>query len=278
MKPALRHSALAFLALPLLACGDVRVEIFEFPMKGEAAAAETFNSNDSDNAKDDGGREQSWAELPPNMTDEYAEPAFAFAAITNKFTASGVRTDRSRPFLVRATATITLPPGEHTLHLRALGGSRLAWDGAFVVETPLHKAKGGDVEPVPDQAKSQLVATMPLLPPGHIERETKIVSDGKPHVAMLEAFVGGKGIRPELGELSVSVSADGKSWTFLTDRRDPVANTPAAWLAFAAMQRGHVERLNSARRRNTDEDAYWLHRHELARSHAPVGGSGATGA
>ena len=230
MSLTLFRSPFVLLTSSLFACAEVRVAILEFPTAGEAAA-ETFGGNDTDKGKDDGGSEQSWAQLPPNKTDEYGELAFGFAAITAKYTTSGVCTDRSRPFLLRATATITLPPGEHTLHLRSLGGSRLAIDGAFVVETPLHKAKGGDVEPVPDQAKSQLVASMPLLPPGHIERQTKIVSDGQPHSVMLEAFVGGKGIRPELGELSVSVSGDGKTWTLLSDQSGAAAVTPGAWSA-----------------------------------------------
>src|SRR5215475_10589511 len=93
--------ACLLLALPLFAFGEVRVEIFEFPMKGDALAAETFGGNDSDGAREDGGGDQTWAELPPNRTDAYAEAAFAFAAITHKYTASGVRTDRSRPFLIR---------------------------------------------------------------------------------------------------------------------------------------------------------------------------------
>ena len=94
----------------------VRVEIFEFPMKGAALAAETYSSNDSDPAKDDGGAEASWEKLPPNKTEEFLEPAFALTALPHKYTASGVRADRSRPFLVRLAGTVTLPPAPPPPH------------------------------------------------------------------------------------------------------------------------------------------------------------------
>ena len=76
--------------------------------------------------------------------------------------------------------------------------------------TEILQQKTADVEPVPDQAKRQLVAGLPLLPPGHREAMVSLAADGEPHVFTLEVFVGGKAIRPELGQVLVAVSHEGE--------------------------------------------------------------------
>ncbi|MEO6787926.1 MAG: DUF1549 and DUF1553 domain-containing protein, partial [Chthoniobacteraceae bacterium] len=131
--------------------------------------------------------------------------------------------------------------------------------------------KGGDVEAVPDLAKLQLVASMPLLPPGHKEMQGRLSSDGQPHVLLIESLVGGKGIRPELGELFVAVTKDGKSFAVLApegaERTAPELSTDG-WSAFADEQRAYVSALNAERRHNPAEEAYWNARHDIARQKA----------
>ena len=249
--------------------GAVRVEIFEHGAQAESAAVETAGGNDSTPPKDDGGADASWATPPSTKTDEFSEPAFAFSALTNKYNERGVKVDRSRPFLVRAAAVVTLPPGEHRLLLRSLAGARLALDGRQLALTPHLKQKSGDVEAVPDMAKLQLVPGLHLLPPGHKEALAKVGGDGQPHVLTIEAFVGGKSIRPEVGELSVCVSGDGGPFVLLgADGKTPAVFDDAGWSAFANAQRERIAQLNTARRHNPAEDAYWKMRHDLARQHA----------
>ena len=261
----------ASIAAEELPKGKVRVQVFEFAHVAKPEAPE-IPSNDSEKKKADTGEEdESWSVLPGIRTDEFTERAFAFADMTNKYSEHGVKTDRSSPFLVRAAGVVRLPAGEYTLHLRALTGTRVAFDGHIVAETPLKKAKGGDVEAVPDLAKEQLVPAMPLLPPGHKEVQGRLSSDGQPHVLLIESLVGGKGIRPELGELFVAVTKDGKSFAVLAPEgaeRTAPGLTTGEWHAFSEEQRARVTALNAQRRKNPAEDAYWKLRHDLARKHA----------
>ncbi len=250
--------------------GAVRVGVFEHAGQTSREFGETAGGNDSGPAKDDGGEDASWATPPSTKTDEFTEPAFAFSALTTKYNERGVKVDRSRPFLVRAAGVIALPPGEYRLLLRSLTGARLALDGQQLALTPHLKRKSGDAEAVPDQSKAQLVPGVRLLPPGHKEALATLRADGQPHVLTLEAFVGGKTIRPELGELSVSVSKDGGPFVLLAlDGTTAPAFDDAGWNAFAATQHERIAGLNAARRRNPAEDAYWKMRHDLASQHAP---------
>ena len=274
-KTATKSEALplppAIIAAEDLPKGQVRVQVFEFPHVAKPEAPE-IASNDSQKKKpvtDD--TDETWSVLPEIKTDEFTEQAFAFADITNKYNERGVKVDRSAPFLVRAAGVVRLPAGEYTLHLRALTGARIAFDGHIIADTPLKKAKGGDVEAVPDMAKEQLVPSMPPLPPGHKEVQGRLSSDGQPHVLLIECLIGGKGIRPEIGELFAAVTKDGKSFALLAPEgaeRTAPGLTPGEWQAFSEEQSARVVALNAQRRRNPAEEAYWKQRHELARQHA----------
>ena len=101
---------------------------------------------------------------------------------------------------------------------------------------------------MPDQAKRQLVAGLPLLPPGHREAMASLAADGEPHVFTLEVFVGGKAIRPELGQVLVAVSHEGKAFRLLgAPEHGPEAGlTDRGWREYAATQAGHVQQLNAA--------------------------------
>jgi hypothetical protein len=260
----------AIIAPEELPKGRVRVQVFEFAKAAEQEVG--WSSNDSQKKKvESADVDETWSVLPDIRTDEFTEQAFAFADITNKYNERGVKVDRSAPFLVRAAGIVRLPAGEYTLHLRALTGIRVAFDNHIITETPLKKAKGGDVEAVPDMAKEQLVALMPLLPPGHKEVQGRLSSDGQPHVLLIECLVGGKGIRPEIGELFIAVSKDGETFALLApEGTEHTASglTPREWQTFSDGQRAHIATLNADRRRNPAEEAYWKQRHDLARQHA----------
>lgn len=254
-KPAVPVAEIAPAQLP---ASGVRVEIVEFPTKDDDANAEVFGD---DKKRDDGARDPSWSELPALKTEEFIEPAFALTSLPSKYLPSGVKTDRSRPYLVRVAGVVTLPAGEHTLLLRANAGARVSLDGRIIAETAVVKRNGGDVEAVPDQAALQLVKELPLLPAGHREALGKFTSDGKTHVFIVEEWVGGKGIRPEAGELAVWVK--GEAWMLLGS-----AHGVAAFGDYSRQQSERVAALEQKRRRSPSEDAYWKMRHELARAHS----------
>jgi hypothetical protein len=263
----------AIIAAEELPRGKVRVQVFEFPKPAEQEIG--WASNDSPKAArkkvESGDMDETWSVLPTIRTDEFTERAFAFADITNKYNERGVKVDRSGPFLVRAAGVVRLPAGEYTLHLRALTGARVAFDGQIIADTPLKRAKGGDLEGVPDMAKIQLVPSMPPLPPGHKELQGRLSSDGQPHVLLIECLVGGRGIRPEIGELFAAVTKDGKAFALLAPEgaeRTAPGLTAGEWQAFKDAQRERTAALNAQRRRNPAEEAYWKQRHDLARQNA----------
>ena len=263
----------AVIAAEELPKGKVRVQVFEFPKPAEQELGWASNDSGKPAAKkvDTGDADESWSVLPTLRTDEYSGQAFALTDVTAKYNERGVKADRSSPFLVRAAGVVRVPAGEYTLHLRALTGTRVAFDGHIIAETPLKKPKSADLEGVPDLAKEQLVPAMPLLPPGHKESQGRLSSDGQPHVLLIESLVGGKGIRPEIGELFVAVSKDGKDFAVLAPE-GAEKNAPGLaqdeWRNFSETQRAHIAALNSARRKYPNEEAYWKTRHDLARTNA----------
>jgi hypothetical protein len=244
----------------------VRVEILESAGKEEDPEAASAEGNDSAPAKTKkaAGQDASWSAIPSRKTDEYLETAFAFSNIPNKYNEHGVKVDRSSPFLVRASAVMTLPAGEHRILLRSLTGARLSIDGASVAATPQLHSKSADVEEVPDMAEKQLIHGLPLLPPGHKEALATVHADGQPHVFVIEAFVGGKSIRPEIGNLCVAIE-NGPSWDLLAPGSNRQPFTDSGLSAFVEGQRGNVDRLNAARRYHPSEEVYWQMRHDLAR-------------
>lgn len=248
--------------------GKLRVEIFEHANQIAPPVSETEGGNDSKPPKDTGGLNASWASIPGQKTDEYTAEMFGFPAITNKYDSSGAKIDRSRPFLVRAAGVVQLPAGKHQFLLRSLGGARLSTNGQIVVQTQLKSDRYGDTEPVPDQAKQQLVPGLSLLPPGHREAMGTFESDGAPHVFVIETFVGGKSIRPEFGELFVATSMDGTNFRVLTPGTAVITPMPDTWARYSVAQHDVVEELNAERRRNPAEDAYWRTRHEIAKTNA----------
>ena len=59
----------------------------------------------------------------PVETENFAEEAFAFFHIPHRYVYSGVRVDRPKLLLVRATGQIELPAGGHQFLIRSLGKS-----------------------------------------------------------------------------------------------------------------------------------------------------------
>jgi hypothetical protein len=155
--------------------------------------------------------DNSWNFVAGKPAQTFTVPAFAFAQLPQKYNHRGVRADRSNPFLVRAAGSVTLPKGEHRLLLRSLQGARLFMDGQLLAVTPFIKGSGdghGEVPPIP----TDLPVGLRFARMGHNDEYVTIQSDGRPHVFVLEAMIGGpKGMRQEIGEISVSVELDTRS-------------------------------------------------------------------
>lgn len=234
---------------PQLAASDlpkdgVRAEIFE----GIPAAA-------------------SWNFTPVEPAIEaWAEPALAFAQLPQKYSDKGVRADRSNPFLLRSAAAVTLPAGEHRLLLRSLQSARLFRDGKLLAATKFIAPGGGGHEEVGAAPGADWPAGLRYLRAGHNDAFITVSGDGKPHVYVLEAIIGGKGLRPETGELSVSVVLDGGLFRLLAPK-PTVALTDEGWESFIVGQQQRLAALDAKHRRKAGaaEEKYWAMRHESAR-------------
>lgn len=251
--------------------GLVRVEVFEHGVSEVEVAASDWTSNDSEATKKAAGLEPSWLNLPATRTDSWTEQAFGLAGIIPKYSPRGVRRDRSIPFLLRLAATITFPPGENRLLMRAMRGGRLSIDGKVLGTSdfypkPAGPSRASDAEAMADQLAVQLVKDTALLPAGHSEAMATVRGDGKAHVVVFETFVGGKNLRPETGQPSLSISTNGAPFHLLTNNGQEFDFTDDGWKQYSHNQEAHIDVVAALRRTNADEVAYWKTRHEMARA------------
>lgn len=221
-----------------------------------------------------------WPQIMPQPATSYTQNTMAFTQIANKYNARGVIDDRGSAIIIRAYTRMTLPAGEYELLLRSLGAARLIIDGKQVAATKLPRTGGGAHENVPEIVEPPVIG-MRYLQLGHSEATARFTSDGKEHLVLTEAMVGGK-VRLEVGELSVSLRPvsedDGNMYRLLTaGGKTGPAFTDAGWQQFADAEREHVLAVNTNLRRaaETEEVHYWQQRHaaaqrDLASEPAPV--------
>jgi hypothetical protein len=218
---------------------------------------------------------KSWDFEAEEPTTRFDASAFAVAAIPKKYTASGVIADRQVPFVVRGKAKFALPAGEYRFLLRARGAARLLIDGKVIAETKFRVPSDNGHGLVPDLPVAEEPGLAPL-PPENQERLVTVALDGKPHEFRLETIVGDQKLRPELGELSVSVAKVGET---------PVAGEPSFkllgnggginplnesnWAEYKRVHAGRVAELDKRTRREAaaGQAEYWNNRHKLARDY-----------
>lgn len=208
-------------------------------------------------------KEKSFDLATAKVTERYTEPAFGFVAVPGKFSDRGLLLDRSNPYMVRARKSITMPPGEYTLLVRARGGSRFYVDDKLLLETEFMKKAPdghGKVAPLP---KVEPGLHYPY--PGQQEKRVTITLDGKPHVYWFEFFVGFKDLRPEVAEPAVAIALKGKPFQILgcTESYDD-----EGWDRYARQSLAlHDQRDIAARQiAGKGEVEYWNKRHDLARA------------
>jgi len=214
-----------------------------------------------------------WPEQPPTPTEVYREAAFGFFAVPQKYIDTGVRADRSNPFLLRASALITLPAGKHRLLLRARGASRLFIGEKLTLSTPFPAISDSGHGKIPDpESYLNLGPDFRFAPPGNREVWTTIELPAGEHQFTLETLVGGffgKSVRrPELGETVVAISPEGESsWYLLTPGKRKFPYTDAGWEAYHAERSSVLDQQNDAARAacRHRHAAYWDRRRAAAR-------------
>ena len=141
-------------------------------------------------------------------------------------------------------------------------------DGKLIAETKFAIRNASGHESVPELPEP-LGQGVRQLRPGLYEQQMVVESPGAEHVFTLEAFVGdSSGLRMETGELSVSISSDGKKYSFLSPKRH-VPLTDEGWENYAEERSMAMDRRNAATRRavSSEEAEYWQWRHQVARKH-----------
>lgn len=198
-------------------------------------------------------------------SESFTQSLFALTGLPRKYSPRGVMVERANPLLLRAVSRVTLPAGEYRFLLRSHNAARLFMDGELLAQTPFLEANSDGHEPVPEIVQLD----EPLLRPMKMGHEQRVVSravDGQPHVYRLEVIVGGKKLRPEIGELVVAVSAGGAAFQVLGPGK-LLPLTDAGWESLAVELRQQMEDRNRSARSKarSADDAYWSWRHDLAR-------------
>ena len=201
-------------------------------------------------------------------SESYTQPVFGWIATPRIYSSGGLIEERSNPYLVRAIAKIDFPAGEYDVLVRAKSAARLLVDGQLVGR-PLQSTRGNanGHEKVPDLPPPFREGLRPL-PPAHREQLSTLQLDSGSHVFRLEAVVGGKGLRAEVGQLCVAIARKGEAFNLLTPRAQSLFPlTEKGWDRFVRASCDHVSGLEKERRRiaRQAEDEYWNKRHERAR-------------
>lgn len=208
-----------------------------------------------------------WPRRFPDPTDVYEEDAFGFFQVPQKYTGSGVRADRSNPYLLRAIAKVVLKEGENRILLRTRGGGRLWMDGDMIAETGFPYTGGGGHNDV-EALSEKISANLRRGAMGDREKLVTVEGDGNPHVFVLELIAGDGKVRPTLGETTVSVSRADGDFVLLSPDRE-VALTDSGWLGYRREREDFYGRFDTKRRvalRRAAGADYWERRHAWARS------------
>lgn len=208
---------------------------------------------------------KAWDFTPPPASERYTEPAFGLVAVPRKYDARGLLTDRSNPFVVQATGTVTLEAGEYRLLLRSRGAARLLLDGKVILQTDFLKPNAGGHEEVPEAPTSREEGLC-VAPIGHQEKLlTLTIAEGK-HEFRLQTLVGGQKLRHELGEPLVGI-ARGKDKFRLLSPSQSIPLSDEGWSAYAAASRARHQQRDIITRRaaGAEEAKFWQQRHEWVR-------------
>ncbi|MEM7394491.1 MAG: LamG-like jellyroll fold domain-containing protein, partial [Verrucomicrobiota bacterium] len=210
-----------------------------------------------------------WARerLPVEIT--WHEDLFGFVRTPLKYIETGIRTDRKNPFLLRASADITLPKGKHTLLIRSRNAARLKLDGKLIADLPF---RGGFLDGHNGVKKDYLELASDLVYafPGSKEKSVEVQTSGGPHRFVYEMIVGGlRGkdhFRPELGESSVSIRREGETHFTLLSPTRSIRFNDAAWNDLIKEKHHLYDRMDAEARKAAfaQHRDVWEQRHKTA--------------
>lgn len=212
---------------------------------------------------------RSWDVSKAEVRARWRTTALALTEVPTLFSDRAVVLDRAGAFLVTARLPATLPAGKWQVLLRARSAAKLTCDGKPVSEHKFPKIAQNGHEPVPP-VPARVRADLRPFQPGQRDVVVEWTSDGKPHEWRLELYVGGRKLRPELGEPAVAVARPGEQFRLLTPTPADADARPLdceGWETFAAGSRAAMERLDAEVRKivGAAEEAYWSQRHAVAR-------------
>lgn len=214
-----------------------------------------------------------WPAEKPAATEVFEVPAFGIDRIPPKYVDDGLRGARPSPSLVRMTATVKLPAGNHHILIRARSASRLTVDGVQIAQTAFAPKNGGDGS----QADTERLIPLDLgrgyrfAPRGEYETICQYEASGVPVEVTFELFAGGregKGARRvEVGESVVAVAKAGSNhWDLLAPTEVVIPYTNSDWEQYSRLVEEIVNRNNASRRvaLRSHADPFWLSRREVA--------------
>lgn len=211
-----------------------------------------------------------WPEDPLDATETYGEDAFGFFETPHKYVDTGVRGERTIPYLLRATANVTFRGGKHRLLLRGRGASQLYIDGQTVLTLPFPPDSSDGHHEIPKDYLD-LGPDFRFAPPGNRERWVEFTATPGPHLVMLESvvgsFTGSKPRRPELGEVVAAISWEGESsWQLVSPSDRLVPYTDEGWRDYERERREYLAQLNAKRRAELRQQhaAFWERRRTAA--------------
>ncbi len=206
-----------------------------------------------------------WSFILGEPTERFSADAFFWRELPHKYTARGVRDDRSNPLVVRATAEVVLGEGPMHWLVRSRGAARLFVDQKPVAQIAFPSNRTDGHQPIYTVVPSPHKGLRPLAI-GDQEQLVSFTGDGRAHRVTFEFIVGGGKRRAELGETFVSVARPDEAFRPLNERQATFASADD-WDVYEAAQQRQLVELNRERRMAASREyaAYWSDRHEKAR-------------
>lgn len=219
--------------------------------------------------RETGGSHTEWPFLDREPDETFPVEAFSLTSLPRTYNDTGVRRDRELPLHLRLAAKVELPPGKHTVLLRAPGMARLLVDGESVAKIDpfsISRSAHGKLRPMPEEDPGY-----PRLRMGTRETlaELEVPENGAPLLVQAETLVGSSKRRLSVNEFLVAVHPAGSDRWHLLQPGDarPVPFTTEGFAAFDASQEETFATLSTERRRRAARSLAGeiAERHERAR-------------
>ncbi|UUO08726.1 DUF1553 domain-containing protein [Blastopirellula sp. J2-11] len=211
-------------------------------------------------------------ELAPPAAMQWTGSALLLDQIPLKYDNWGIRTGWKAPVLVRMAADVALPPGKHTVLMRARGLAQAWIDGRLVTRSkPLTGAPHGE-EPITPVTPPPAPGQRPAWHRCQEVFATIEITDTKPVRVVFDAIAGGKRFRAQPGELTLAIRLEGSD-AFSVLRpiglsEEPLPLTDQAVEAELDQINASISQMNDQGRHAAaaNQIAYWKQRHQMAQA------------